>query len=86
LKLGRKEQGEADLLRAIELARSIGSKPFELRAATSLARLWTAEGKRDKAHALLAPLYAWFTDGFETRDLIEARAALEALASRESPD
>ncbi len=48
-------------------------------AATSLARLWQRQGKRDAARALLAPLYAWFTEGFDTRDLIEAKALLEEL-------
>ncbi len=49
------------------------------RAATSLARLWQRQGKRDAARALLAPLYAWFTEGFDTRDLVEAKALLEEL-------
>ena len=53
---------------------------LELRAATSLARLWQHEGKRAEAHALLAPIYGWFTEGFDTADLQEAKALLEALA------
>ena len=53
---------------------------FELRAATSLARLWQRQGKRDAARALLAPLYAWFTQGFATRDLKDAKALLGELA------
>ena len=52
---------------------------LELRAATSLARLWQQQGKRAAVRALLAPLYAWFTDGFDTADLQEARALLAAL-------
>ena len=52
---------------------------FELRAATTLARLWQRQGKREKARALLAPLYAWFTEGFDTRDLIDAKALLEEV-------
>jgi hypothetical protein len=47
--------------------------------ATSLARLWQRQGKRAEAHALLAPVYAWFTEGFDTRDLVEAKALLEEL-------
>ncbi len=49
----------------------------ELRAATSLARLWQRQGKRDAARDLLAPVYEWFTEGFDTRDLIDAKALLE---------
>ena len=51
-----------------------------MRAATSLARLWRDQGKRDEARNLLAPVYGWFTEGFETLDLKEAKAQLEALA------
>jgi len=50
-----------------------------LRAATSLARLWCDQGKRDEARNLLAPVYGWFTEGFDTRDLKEAKALLEEL-------
>jgi predicted ATPase len=52
---------------------------LELRAATSLARLWQRQGKRDVARDLLAPVYGWFTEGFDTRDLIEAEALLKEL-------
>ena len=52
---------------------------FELRAATSLARLWRKQGKRSEARALLAPVYGWFTEGFDTRDLVEAKALLDEL-------
>ena len=52
---------------------------MELRAATSLARLWRDQGKRTEARDLLAPVYAWFTEGFDTRDLIDAKALLEEL-------
>jgi predicted ATPase len=55
-------------------------KTFELRAATSLARLWQHQGKRAAACALLAPLYAWFSEGKGTRDLKDAQALLEELA------
>ena len=54
-------------------------KSWELRAAMSLARLWQQQGKRAEAHALLAPIYGWFTEGFDTADLQEARALLEEL-------
>ena len=55
------------------------ARSFELRAATSLARLWRDQGKRAEARDLLAPIYAWFTEGFDTQDLIDAKALLEAL-------
>jgi class 3 adenylate cyclase/tetratricopeptide (TPR) repeat protein/energy-coupling factor transporter ATP-binding protein EcfA2 len=65
--------------RALEIARGQDAKSLELRAATSLARLWQRQGKRDAARDLLAPLYAWFTEGFDTRDLQDAKALLEEL-------
>jgi class 3 adenylate cyclase/predicted ATPase len=71
---------EADLLRALEIARAQSAKSLELRAARDLARLWAERGERRKAHALLAPVYAWFTEGHDTPDLIEARALLDQLA------
>jgi tetratricopeptide (TPR) repeat protein len=64
---------------AIEIAREQEARFFELRAATSLARLWRDQGKRAEARDLLAPVYAWFTEGFDTRDLIEAKALLDEL-------
>ena len=57
-----------------------GARSFELRAATSLARLWRDQGKRAEARDLLAPVYATFTEGFDTRDLIDAKALLAELA------
>jgi tetratricopeptide (TPR) repeat protein len=66
--------------RALSVARSQGSKAIELRAATSLARLWAERGEQARAHDLLAPVYGWFTEGFGTRDLIEAKALLDSLA------
>jgi tetratricopeptide (TPR) repeat protein len=57
------------------------AKAFELRSATSLARLWRDQGKRDEARNLLAPVYGWFTEGFDTLDLKEAKALLDELAS-----
>jgi predicted ATPase len=65
--------------RALAIAREQGTRSFELRAATSVARLWRDQGKRAEARALLAPVYGWFTEGFATRDLIEAKALLEEL-------
>jgi predicted ATPase len=65
---------------AISIAQNQQAKSLELRAATSLARLWQQQGKRQEAHDLLTPVYGWFTEGFNTADLQEARALLEALA------
>ena len=72
---------EAAFMRAIEVARSQQTRTFELRAATSMARLWRDEGKSQQARELLAPIYGWFTEGFDTRDLKEAKVLLEELAS-----
>jgi predicted ATPase len=73
-------EAEALFGQALEIARRQEARTFELRAATSRARLWQRQGKREAARALLAPVYAWFTEGFHTRDLIEAKALLEELA------
>jgi predicted ATPase len=62
---------------ALDVARRQEAKALELRAAMSLARLWQYQGKRDEAHQLLAGVYAWFTEGFDTVDLQEAKALLE---------
>ena len=62
--------------RALAIAREQGARSFELRGATSLTRLWRDQGKRAEARELLAPVYGWFTEGFDTRDLIEAKALL----------
>ncbi|MBU0495553.1 MAG: hypothetical protein KKA73_05360, partial [Chloroflexi bacterium] len=75
------QQAEACFQRAIEVARWQEAKSLELRAATSLARLWQGQGKREEAHALLAEVYGWFTEGFDTPDVVEARALSEALSS-----
>lgn len=64
---------------AIDLARQQEAKLLELRATTSLARLWQQQGKIEQAQQLLAPIYAWFTEGFDTLDLIEAKALLVEL-------
>ena len=63
------------------VARAQQAKSWELRAAMSVARLWRDQGKRDEARDLLAPVYGWFTEGFDTLDLKEAKALLEQLAS-----
>jgi predicted ATPase len=60
--------------RALAIARSQQAKSFELRAAMSMARLWRDQGKRDEALRLLAPVYGWFTEGFDTLDLKQAKA------------
>jgi class 3 adenylate cyclase/predicted ATPase len=65
---------------AIHIAQSQQAKSWELRATTSLAKLWQQQGKRQEAHDLLAPVYNWFTEGFDTADLQEAKALLDALA------
>jgi predicted ATPase len=68
-------------MRAVAVARQQQAKSWELRAATSLARLWRDQGKRHDARDLLAPVFGWFTEGFDTLDLKEARALLDPLAS-----
>ena len=72
-------KAEAYFERAIAVGREQQAKSFELRAAMSMARLWRAQGKRDAARALLAPVYGWFTEGFDTLDLKKARALLDEL-------
>ena len=67
--------------RALGVARKEQTKSWELRAAMSMARLWRGQGKRDEAHDLLAPVYGWFTEGFDTLDLKDAKASLEELSS-----
>jgi predicted ATPase len=66
---------------ALAVARQQQAKSWELRAAMSLARLWRSQGKVQQAHELLAPVYGWFTEGFDTRDLKEAKALLEQLSA-----
>jgi predicted ATPase len=73
-------QAETCFHQAIDIARSQQAKSLELRATTSLARLWHQQGKRQAAHDLLAPVYHWFTEGFDTPDLQEAKALLDVLA------
>jgi predicted ATPase len=66
---------------ALAVARKQRAKSWELRAAMSMARLWRDQGKRDEARDLLAPVYGWFTEGFDTLDLKEAKALLDELSS-----
>src|SRR5262245_37747669 len=74
-------QAEAEtwLQQALDVARRQEAKSLELRAAMSLAQLWQRQGKRTEACALLAPIYGWFTEGFDTADLQEAKVLLDAL-------
>jgi adenylate cyclase len=77
---GDETEAEASYERAIEVARRQNARSWELRAATSLARLWRQQGRTDEARQMLAEIYDWFTEGFDTPDLREARALLEELA------
>jgi DNA-binding winged helix-turn-helix (wHTH) protein/predicted ATPase len=76
----RSVEAEACFLKAIDIARRQQAKSLELRATMSLAQLWQQQGKREEARQMLAETYAWFTEGFDTKDLQEAKALLEALA------
>jgi predicted ATPase len=81
LAMSRPDQdgAEASFRRAIEVARRQDAKAAELRAAMSLARLWAEGGKRRRAHGLLAPIYGWFTEGFGTKHLVEAKHLIDSL-------
>jgi predicted ATPase len=70
---------------ALDIARQQEAKSWELRAATSLARLWQSQGKRQDAYDLLVPVYEWFTEGFDTADLIEAKQLLDELNTEKMP-
>jgi predicted ATPase len=78
------EEAEVWLQRALDVARDQEAKSLELRAAMSLSRLWQQQGKQAEARELLAPIYGWFTEGFDTADLQEAKALLEALRARDA--
>ena len=75
------KRGEGYFQHSLAVARQQQAKSWELRASMSLARLWRDQGKVQQARELLAPVYGWFTEGFDTRDLKEAKALLEELAS-----
>jgi predicted ATPase len=77
----RVDEAERCFEKAIYIAHSQTTKSWELRATTSLARLWGQQGKRKEAHDLIAPAYNWFTEGFDTRDLKEAKALLAGLSA-----
>jgi predicted ATPase len=75
------EKAEKHFDRALAVARQQQAKSWELRAAMSMARLWRDQGKLQQARELLAPVYSWFTEGFDTLDLKDAKALLDELAT-----
>jgi len=77
--LNQLDEGQIALEEALRVARSQQAKSYELRAAASLARIWGEQGRRAEAHKLLAPIYGWFTEGFDTPDLKEAKRLLDEL-------
>jgi predicted ATPase len=79
--LHRLKEGQDAFEEALRIARRQQAKSYELRAATSLARLWGELGRSAEARELLAPIYGWFTEGFDTLDLKQAKTLLEELAS-----
>jgi len=72
-------EGQASLQQAIRIAQAQQAKSLELRAVRDLVRLWGEQGRRTEAHDLVAPVYGWFTEGFDTADLREAKALLDEL-------
>ena len=78
-------QAESCFQKALTVARGQQAKSLELRAAMSLSRLWQSQGKLQDAYDLLAPVYGWFTEGFDTADLMDAKALLEELNSEMRP-
>jgi predicted ATPase len=81
---GDLEGAERNFLASLDWARRQQAKSWELRTSTSLARLWQSQGKRQDAYELLAPVYDWFSEGFDTKDLLEAKALLDELAEPSS--
>jgi predicted ATPase len=77
--LDNQAEAESCFQQAITIAQYQSAKSWELRASTSLARLWQSQGKRDEARELLEPVYSWFTEGFDTADLIDAKTLLDEL-------
>ena len=80
LQPSKREEAEACFRQAIEIAQKQEAKSWELRAATSLARLWQGQGKKQEARDLISPVYNWFTEGFDTADLKDAKALLDELS------
>ncbi len=74
------KEAEACFLKVIEIARRQSAKSLELRAVMSLSRLWQQQGKKDEARQMLAEIYGWFTEGFDTADLQEAKALLDEIS------
>ena len=79
LKQGQTELAETDFRDAIALAQKMSAKAWELRTTTSLARLIARQRRREEAHSMLAEIYSWFTEGFDTADLKDAKALLDEL-------
>ena len=73
-------EAEGYFLKALAIARQQQAKSLELRAVMSLSRLWQQQGKKNEAHQMLSEIYHWFTEGFDTKDLQEAKALLDELA------
>lgn len=80
LNLGRPEEAEVSFEKAIEIARQQRAKGWELRATLDLARLWVSHEKHDAAYQRLREVYDWFTEGFDTPDLVDAKALIEELS------
>src|SRR5262249_21221396 len=80
LRQGQTELAEADFRDSLALAHNIGAKAWELRTTMSLARLLTKQGRRDEARTMLAEIYGWFTEGFDTADLKDAKSLLDELS------
>ncbi len=80
LESGFRNEAEGCFRRAIDIARRQSAKSLELRAVMSLSRLWQKQGKTEEARQMLAEIYGWFTEGFDTADLKEAKALLEELS------
>jgi predicted ATPase len=72
---------EQNYLASLDWAREQQAKSWELRTVTSLARLWQQQGKQEEAHRMLSEIYSWFTEGFDTKDLREAKTLLDSLGS-----
>ena len=85
LALDQVSEADTSYRRALEVARAQSAKSWELHAASRLARLWHSQGKTTEAHDLLAPVYGWFTEGFDTTDLKEAKSLLDPRLDVLSP-